>query len=141
MSRTSMTNSVNDPADRIQKLRSLNEELSNELKLVNQKLKESEAMKDHFVSNIRNEIINPFSSIIGLSKNIMQAHKEDWTRVITMVTMIHDEAFCLDLQLRNIFMAASIEAGIVTDLDVASATGMKIDSGVDHAVPSDADTL
>ncbi|MCK5346208.1 MAG: HAMP domain-containing histidine kinase, partial [Candidatus Heimdallarchaeota archaeon] len=100
--------------DQIRLLKSTNNKLNAELKMVNQKLKDSEALKDHFVSNIRNEIINPFSSIIGLSTNIILASKEDWKRVITMVAMIHSEAFNLDLQLRNIFMVAKIEAGDIS---------------------------
>jgi len=35
-------------------------ELNNELKVVNKKLEESEALKTHFISNITNEIINPY---------------------------------------------------------------------------------
>ena len=38
--------------------------LNDELKLVNKKLEESESLKSHFISNITNEIINPFTSIL-----------------------------------------------------------------------------
>ncbi len=93
----------------IQELRVLTEEL----KEVNKKLEESEALKSHFISNITNEIINPFTSILGLSKTILAVKKEDWKKVISMVSMIHSEAFNLDFQLRNIFVAAKIEAGEV----------------------------
>ena len=86
-------------------------ELTEELKVVNKKLEESEALKSHFISNITNEIINPFTSILGLSRNILAVKKEDWKRVISMVALIHSEAFNLDFQLRNIFVAAKIEAG------------------------------
>jgi len=85
--------------------------LNEELKKVNKKLEESEAMKGHFISNITNEIINPFSSILALSKNILSVKKENWKKVISMVSMIYSEAFILDFQLRNIFVAAKIEAG------------------------------
>ena len=93
--------------------RSLKElkELNAELKVVNKKLEESEALKTHFISNITNEIINPFTSIIGLSKAILSVDKENWKKVISMVALIHSEAFNLDFQLRNIFVAAKIEAG------------------------------
>ncbi len=86
-------------------------ELNAELKVVNKKLEESEALKTHFISNITNEIINPFTSIIGLSKAILSVDKENWKKVISMVALIHSEAFNLDFQLRNIFVAAKIEAG------------------------------
>ncbi|MGC8823084.1 MAG: sensor histidine kinase [Bacteroidales bacterium] len=86
-------------------------ELTEELKIVNKKLEESEALKSHFISNITNEIINPFTSILGLSRSILSVKKENWKKVISMVALIHSEAFNLDFQLRNIFLAAKIEAG------------------------------
>jgi signal transduction histidine kinase len=86
-------------------------DLTEELKVVNRKLEESEALKSHFISNITNEIINPFTSILGLSRNILAVKKENWKKVISMVALIHSEAFNLDFQLRNIFLAAKIEAG------------------------------
>ena len=86
-------------------------DLTEELKIVNKKLEESEALKSHFISNITNEIINPFTSILGLSRNILAVKKENWKKVISMVALIHSEAFNLDFQLRNIFLAAKIEAG------------------------------
>jgi signal transduction histidine kinase len=86
-------------------------DLTEELKIVNRKLEESEALKSHFISNITNEIINPFTSILGLSRNILAVKKENWKKVISMVALIHSEAFNLDFQLRNIFLAAKIEAG------------------------------
>jgi len=96
-------------------LRSLNELklLTSELKVVNKKLEESETLKSHFISNITNEIINPFTSILGLSKAILSVEKENWKKVISMVVLIHSEAFALDFQLKNIFAAAKIEAGDV----------------------------
>lgn len=87
------------------------QDLNKELKDVNKKLEESEALKSHFISNITNEIINPFASILALSKNIMNVQKEDWSVIQRMVTLIYSESFNLDFQLRNIFVAAKIEAG------------------------------
>jgi signal transduction histidine kinase len=80
---------------------------------VNKKLEESEALKSHFISNITNEIVNPFASILGLSKNILTVNKENWKKVFSMVALIHTEAFSLDFQLKNVFAAAKIEAGEV----------------------------
>jgi len=94
----------------LEDLKNLNEELVQ----VNKKLEESEALKSHFVSNITNEIINPFTSILGLSKAILSVDKENWKRVISMVALIHAEAFSLDFQFRNIFVAANIEAGDIS---------------------------
>lgn len=85
--------------------------LNDELKVVNKKLEESESLKSHFISNITNEIINPFTSILGLSRAILSVDKENWKKVVSMVALIHSEAFTLDFQFRNIFVAAKIEAG------------------------------
>lgn len=85
--------------------------LSKDFQDVTKKLKESEALKSHFISNISNEIVNPFTSILGLSKAILSVEKNDWKKVVSMVALIHSEAFNLDFQLRNIFVAAKIEAG------------------------------
>lgn len=85
--------------------------LNVELKTVNKKLEESESLKSHFISNITNEIINPFTSILGLSRAILSVDKENWKKVVSMVALIHSEAFTLDFQFRNIFVAAKIEAG------------------------------
>jgi signal transduction histidine kinase len=85
--------------------------LTDQLKEVNKKLEESEAMKTHFISNITNEIINPFAAILGLSRSILDVKKENWEKVISMVHLIHSEAFNLDFQLKNIFAAAKLEAG------------------------------
>lgn len=85
--------------------------LTSQLKEVNKKLEDSEALKTHFISNITNEIINPFAAILGLSRSILDVKKENWDRVISMVHLIHSEAFNLDFQLKNIFAAAKLEAG------------------------------
>jgi signal transduction histidine kinase len=87
------------------------QKMTAQLKEVNKKLEESEAIKTHFISNITNEIINPFSAILGLSRSILDVKKENWDRVISMTHLIHSEAFNLDFQLKNIFAAAKLEAG------------------------------
>ncbi|MFW6227201.1 MAG: sensor histidine kinase [Bacteroidota bacterium] len=109
-----------------------NKQSMKELQAVNKKLEESEALKSHFISNITNEIINPFTSILALSKSILSVKKEDWKKVISMVALIHSEAFNLDFQLRNIFMAAKIEAGElnpeVMDVDIVKLIENTMDS-------------
>jgi signal transduction histidine kinase len=87
------------------------EKLAAELKEVNQKLADSESLKSHFISNITNEIVNPFTSIVILSKNILSVKEGDWDKVKRMASLIYSEAFNLDFQLKNIFAAAEIEAG------------------------------
>lgn len=93
------------------KLKQECEQLNRQLKRVNEKLKESEKFKSNFIANVTNELINPFTSIVGLSKTILSVRKEQWKRVISMVALIHAEAFDLDFQLRNLFYAAKIESG------------------------------
>ncbi|MFQ3579508.1 MAG: HAMP domain-containing sensor histidine kinase [Bacteroidales bacterium] len=87
------------------------EMLTKELFEVNNRLKESEALKTHFISNITNEIVNPFASIIALSTEILQMKEQNFDKVKTLISLIHAETFYLDFQLRNIFAAAQIEAG------------------------------
>ena len=84
--------------------------LTAELNEVNEKLIISEQLKSNFLSNIRNEINNPISSILELSKNISEGDLSTDT-VKSLATLIHAEAFDLDFQLRNIFLSAEIEAG------------------------------
>lgn len=87
------------------------EKQRNELKIANENLAESEALKSHFISNITNEIVNPFASILGLSNNIIASGENDIAKIKNMAELIHSEAFELDFQLKNIFTAARIEAG------------------------------
>jgi signal transduction histidine kinase len=89
-------------------------QLMKTLEAVNDKLKESESLKTHFLSNIRNEINNPLSSIMGLSEQLIKGlHKDPHMRV-SIAKTIFSEAFDLDFQLRNIFAAAELEAGEYT---------------------------
>jgi signal transduction histidine kinase len=85
------------------------QEINEELKVANVKLNESEALKSHFLSNVTNEMVNPFASILGLSKSIMEI--KDTDRAKSMAQLIYNEAFNLDFQLKNIFAAAKVEAG------------------------------
>jgi signal transduction histidine kinase len=89
-------------------------QLNDSVRELSQKLNESESLKSHFISNISNELINPFTSILAISENILSVEKENWKKVIHMVSLIHTEVFNLDFQLKNIFAAARIEAGEIT---------------------------
>lgn len=85
-------------------------EVTKQLELTNRKLQESEALKSHFLSNIRNEINNPLTSIMGLSRQLIaKPDSSDHTALVG--PMIYLEAFNLDFQLQNIFVAAELEAG------------------------------
>lgn len=100
------------------------ENLYEQLQKLNERLEEAEALKTHFISNVRNEIINPFASIMGLSKKIAESRPENFEDNVMFAKLIHNEAFDLDFQLKNIFAAAEIEAGelfsTTKDTDVVS---------------------
>ena len=53
------------------------EELIRELTIVNEKLIKAEEVKTDFLSNIKNEINNPMTSILGLLKTMI-ARPEDF---------------------------------------------------------------
>ncbi|MDA3904996.1 MAG: HAMP domain-containing sensor histidine kinase [Bacteroidales bacterium] len=107
-----MNNSI---LDRLQtdnkELKDENNLLIEQLKKLNKKLEEAESFKSHFLSNISNEIINPFTSILGISQNIIKLKGSDIEQIHIMSNLIRSEAFDLDFQLRNIFAAAKIESG------------------------------
>ncbi|RKY82638.1 sensor histidine kinase [candidate division KSB1 bacterium] len=88
-------------------------EVKEKLLIINQKLSDSEALKSNFLSNIRNEINNPLTAILGIAQYLMGNNKIDTKTVSEMTRMIYAEAFNLDFQLRTIFAAAEIEAGEV----------------------------
>lgn len=106
--------------------------ITRKLEDVNRKLQESEALKSNFLSNIRNEINNPLTSILVMSDNITSGKSSSCEECASMAAIIYTEAFNLDFQLRNIFAAAEIEAGesfpAVTKVDVHKLIVNVIDS-------------
>jgi len=84
--------------------------MTRKLEQVNVKLQESEALKSQFLSNIRNEINNPLSAIMGLAAQFFDRSCDPEVCRKT-IRMIYAEAFNLDYQLQNVFMAAELEAG------------------------------
>ncbi len=83
-----------------------------EMEELNERLRRAEKVKSGFLSNIRNEINNPLTSILGLSANIMVGGSIE--NIKKWSALINREAFNLDFQLNNIFAAGEIEAGEVT---------------------------
>lgn len=107
--------------------RALKEQLKNltkNLEDLNTKLKESESLKTNFLSNIRNEINNPITTIMGLSEQIIRRLHSDPVSVQKTAELIYSDAFDLDFQFRNIFVAAELEAGeyvsSISNVDVES---------------------
>jgi signal transduction histidine kinase len=98
---------------------------------MNERLKRSESLKSNFLSNIRNEINNPLTAIMGLAGQLALVGAEN-EELVSLASLIGAEANTLDFQLRNIFMAAELEAGEVTlncvKIHVASALRNQVDS-------------
>lgn len=80
---------------------------------MNERLEASESLKSNFLSNIRNEINNPLNAIMGLSREMAVIGGENG-EITALAAMIGAEAATLDFQLRNIFLAAELEAGEVS---------------------------
>ena len=85
--------------------------LRQQVMLLNDRLKEVEKHKSSFLSNMRNEIINPFSSILGLSGNLLREEQTDPKQLHKIISLIYQETFELDFHLKTIFLAAEIESG------------------------------
>ncbi|MBV5341889.1 MAG: HAMP domain-containing histidine kinase [Deltaproteobacteria bacterium] len=98
---------------------------------MNERLKLSESLKSNFLSNIRNEINNPLNAIMGLAGQLAIVGAEN-EEISSLSSLIGAEANHLDFQLRNIFMAAELEAGVVSPrcvkVHIASAMRGLVDS-------------
>jgi signal transduction histidine kinase len=106
-----MVNKLKSPYEKGRSSREQMRNLMKTLEDVNKKLEEAESLKTNFLSNIRNEINNPLTSIMGLSEQIIQGVYTDPAVIQKIAETIYSEAFDLDFQLRNIFVAAELEAG------------------------------
>lgn len=86
------------------------EKINQELHEANRKLIESEKLKSNFLSNARNEVINPMASILSLSQTIASGEGSSEENK-KLAEIIYQAAFDLDFQMKNIFSSAEIEAG------------------------------
>jgi signal transduction histidine kinase len=102
---------LEDYRQQVSQLKSENEDLARNLFRVNEKLHDSEKLKGHFISNITNEIVNPFACVIALAESIKHLKDNEMPQARHMAELIFEEAFHLDFQLKNIFAATLIEAG------------------------------
>lgn len=85
-------------------------ELTGKLESTNRKLQDAESLKSHFLSNIRNEINNPLTAIMGFAYQL-KTSPVSAEQAVRNGRLIYDEAFELSFQLENIFLAAGLEAG------------------------------
>lgn len=103
------------------------------LEELNRKLVESEELKSSFLSNIRNEINNPLTSVLTMSELIISGEElPDADTLKSIAGLIHKDSFSLNFQLRNVFAAAELEAGEAepssTNTDVGSVLNDSISS-------------
>jgi signal transduction histidine kinase len=103
---------------------------------MNERLERSESLKSNFLSNIRNEINNPLSAIMGLAGHLASIGSGN-EEIASLSSLIGAEANILNFQLRNIFMAAELEAGEVglssEKVHIISALRSMVDSFVQNA--------
>jgi signal transduction histidine kinase len=100
-----------------------------EIKQLSLKLREAEKGKSDFLSNVRNEINNPLTSILGLAESISLLSKEE--KIKRLGSLIHQQAFELDFQMRNIIIASEIEMGninpMISQVNLTSLLESQID--------------
>ncbi|HNX93928.1 MAG TPA: hybrid sensor histidine kinase/response regulator [Holophaga sp.] len=87
--------------------------LNSKLIDMNERLRDSEAMKSGFIAHMRNEINNPLNAILALAEELLRSVLSP-ERLRQIAGIIHGEASHLDFQLRNVFCAAELEAGEAT---------------------------
>lgn len=86
--------------------------LTRKLGSLNEKLLESEKARSGFLSNIRNEMNNPLTSVLTMCELITAGKSfTDCESIRAAVLTIYRETLGLNFQLRNIFAAAEHEAG------------------------------
>lgn len=113
--------------------------MARKLEELNNKLLESEKVKSSFLSNIRNEINNPLTSVLTMSEILISNDEmPDAEMLKSVISLIYKEAFTLNFQLRNIFAAAELEAGEaspgISNADIASVLRDAVNSFQHRAV-------
>jgi len=106
--------------------------LTRKLEDMNKRLMDSETLKSNFISNIKNELKNPLTNILLLSKGLITGDF-DCDEARGVAKSIFAELFNLDFQIRNIFTAAEIEAGDI-QMGVANVD-------IDHLIKSTIDSF
>jgi K+-sensing histidine kinase KdpD len=99
-----------------EKRSNLQNEFIAEIANLSNRLRRAEYVKSNFLSNVRNEINNPLTAILGLSASMRDADNIDPSKLRHWANVIQNEAFDLSFLITNIFIAAEIEAGIIVPL-------------------------
>lgn len=104
-------------------------DLEEQIRKLSLQLRESEKGKSAFLSNVRNEINNPITSILGLSTSLQDLVPD--TKAQNLCRLIHHQVFDLNLQMRNIITAAEIEMGeirpVFARIDITTFVQTQID--------------
>lgn len=79
---------------------------------LNARLCKAERGKSYFISHALNELNNPLSAIIGLTEQCMSMEQPSWDQVRQSLQWVRDEGSYLEFQLKNLFMAGELEAGV-----------------------------
>lgn len=98
-----------------------------DLTAANEKLLKSEQIKSDFLSNIRNEIINPLSALLELSAALAETADDRSRR---LAGLIHEESIKLGFQMRNILAAAEVESGLAS----VNVTRVHVAELIDRAI-------
>lgn len=86
--------------------------LTKKLERMNSKLIESESMKSNFISNIKNELNNPITSVLLMAQELaLNVNNMDPKMISSVSENLYIELLTIDFNLRNIFIAAEIESG------------------------------
>lgn len=86
--------------------------LEREIDEVNARLIKAEGGKSYFISHALNELNNPLAAIIGLTEQVMTMQQPAWPHVQQSLLWVRDEGVYLEFQLKNLFMAGELEAGV-----------------------------
>jgi len=108
-------------------------ELEDQLKIMSQKLREAEKGKAVFLSNVRNEINNPLTSILGLAASI--AYKATDTTLRQQADLLWRQVLELDYQVRNIIVAAEMQSGEIHPQAVMVDVRSLVESQVAYLLP------
>lgn len=101
-----------------------------EILMLSEQLREAEREKSTFLSNVRNEINNPLTSILGLAESITRLSKEE--KIKSLSVLIHKQTFDLDFQMRNIILASEIESGNIQPMGSLVNVCSLIESQLDY---------
>ncbi|MCK4739336.1 MAG: HAMP domain-containing histidine kinase [Deltaproteobacteria bacterium] len=90
------------------------QESYSKLEDAHKRLFESERTRSSFLSNLRNEINNPMTSLLALSEEMRTLDLGNKERYQAVAGMLLSETLNLDAQMRNLLCAAELESGEVS---------------------------